>query len=329
MAKREHKQILVVDDDPVSLMMIVENLTDAGYEPLAANDAFTALGQLLEHGPRVVISDWNMPKMDGLALCRQIRLQPSQLYVYFLMLTVESDKDRLVTAFDAGVDDFVSKPCHCGELLGRVRAGVRLVEMYDELLERTACSQQLNSELVRLNARLQQAATTDDLTGLCNRRQAMIRLNEQWDLARRYGTDFAVAMVDVDHFKAVNDAYGHVKGDECLQKLAEILARNVRGTDIVCRVGGEEFLILFPSQNARSAMVCVERCRQAVESGLVIDPAQSQPITISIGLSQFSRDFTVADDLLRAADTCLYDAKHQGRNRTIVFSPTAAIAAPV
>lgn len=317
----EHKRVLVVDDDPVCLLMIAEHLSAAGFEPLTAQDAVTGMTLLAQYGPRLVISDWHMADMDGLKFCRQLRAQQLQKYLYFMMLTVESDKDRLIEAFDAGVDDFLTKPFHRGELLARLRAGMRMVNTYDELLARTTCSQQLNAELVHLNNRLHEAATTDELTGLFNRRQAMARLHEQWDLARRYGTDFACAMIDVDHFKAVNDAHGHIWGDQCLQKVAATLAGNARSTDMVCRIGGEEFLILFPSQTALEALPCAERCRLAVCRDVSGDPSRANPITISIGLSEFSPQIADFEGVLRLADECLYAAKRQGRNRIVVWSP--------
>ena len=320
METRAYRQILVVDDDPVSLLIITEHLAAEGFEPLAARDAMAGIALLERHRPRLIVSDWNMPGMGGLEFCCQVRAQYPQEYVYFMMLTVESDKDRLIEAFKTGVDDFITKPFHKGELLARIRAGMRMLNVYDELLARTACSQQLNAELVRLNTRLQQAATTDELTGLFNRRQGMLRLHEQWELARRYSTDFACAMIDVDHFKAVNDAYGHIRGDQCLHKVASVLAGGARSTDIVCRIGGEEFLMLFPSQTASQALPGLERCRQAVAGEVFADPSRAMPITISVGLSEFSPNITTSDGVLRLADECLYAAKRQGRNRIVVWN---------
>jgi diguanylate cyclase (GGDEF)-like protein len=317
-------QILVVDDDPINLDMVAMHLANAGYEPLTANNGIKALSMLHEHRPSIAIVDWMMPKMDGLQICREVRSHQSNGFIYFIMLTAFSDKNRLMEAFDGGVDDFLSKPFHEGELLARVRAGARMVRLYDELKAQTQAFGRNNTELAKLNERLHQMATVDELTGLYNRRHAMIRLNEQWAFANRYDESIGCAMLDIDHFKRVNDAHGHLKGDEVLQKVARFLMQSVRVSDIVCRFGGEEFLILFPKQKTDQVRVCVERCRAAIESSVFADDARSSPVTISIGIAHREPSMRCPDDLLKAADKALYAAKEQGRNRVVMAAPEAA-----
>jgi diguanylate cyclase (GGDEF)-like protein len=317
------ERVLVIDDDPVSRDLVSLHLSAAGYEPLPAENGILALAMIHQRLPRIVISDWLMPKMDGLQVCRQIRSLQSDSLTYFIMLTVQSDKAKLLEAFDAGVDDFLSKPFHEGELLARVRAGSRIVRLCDELKERSQSLSRSNMELCRLNEKLRQSSTTDDLTKLFNRRQAMVRLREQWALCERYGHSLACAMIDIDHFKRVNDTYGHLRGDVVLQQIGGVLLANVRASDSVYRIGGEEFLILFPQQTADQASVSAQRCCEKVRSAVFARADRTEPITISVGVAQRGASMRNPDDLLRTADDTLYAAKREGRNRVLVSRSAA------
>ena len=316
--------VLVVDDDPVSLELLSRHLAAAGHEPILAESSGQALSIISERGTQIIVCDWLMPGMNGLELCREIRSRQADRFVYFIMLTIQSDKDRLLEAFDAGVDDFLSKPFHKGELLARMRAGTRLMQLYSQLNERQLATNRLNAELSRLNNKLQQMANTDALTGLLNRRQALRKLREQWAHAERYSRPLSSAMVDIDHFKRINDEYGHLKGDEVLQRIGSILAQAVRAADFVCRIGGEEFLILFPEQTVDQASVSAERCRALVESEGFALQGRSESVTVSIGIAEQTKKMTGPDDLLKAADSCLYSAKGRGRNRVVFDRPPGA-----
>lgn len=328
------RSVLVVDDDPASLDMVSSCLSGAGYHVHQADNAVHALAIFANHSEKpiqLVLSDWMMPGMSGLDLCRHIRASQAEQMVYFVMLTVHSDKDRLTEAFDQGVDDYLSKPFYPGELLGRMRAGSRIVDLYEQVRSAAVIQRRNNEELTRLNERLSRCANVDELTKLLNRRQAMIRIHEQWTLSERYGQPLSVAMVDVDHFKRVNDTFGHLKGDEVLQRLATVLSSSVRQVDQVFRIGGEEFLILLPQQTAREALICCERCRSNVVASISLpkdsqkntqgDPIQS--ISVSVGIAEFPGKKTPAmqgpDDLLKAADQAMYAAKNAGRNRVEIF----------
>ncbi|MCE5277565.1 MAG: diguanylate cyclase [Planctomycetaceae bacterium] len=318
----ERKPLLIIDDDPLSLAMLAHHVAASGHEPLTALSGARGLEILVERQPEIVILDWRMAVMDGLTVCRAVRGEHGQRYTYVIMLTVESDKDRLVDAFDAGVDDFLSKPFHPGELQARIRAGVRMTALYDELVQNASRFSKMNNELTTLNTRLVEAASTDELTGLLNRRQAIFRLQEHLSLARRYMEPFACTMLDVDHFKNINDLYGHIRGDQVLQTVARALGATARGTDTVYRLGGEEFMILLPRQNASQAIICAERCRTAVES-LRFGFAPDFRVTISAGVTQYAPGMGEPDDVLRAADSALYEAKRLGRNRSIVATAAA------
>jgi two-component system, cell cycle response regulator len=323
-AAPESELVLIIDDDPITTELVSAHLSAAGYHPLVAENGLQALGIISHRQPRIVISDWLMPKMDGLELCRELRKLQAEGMTYFIMLTVQSDKERLLEAFDVGVDDFLSKPFHEGELLARVRAGSRMVRMCDELAHRAQALVRSNSELCRLNEKLRHAATTDDLTKLLNRRQAMARVREHWALSDRYGQPLSCAMVDIDHFKQVNDRFGHLRGDVVLQRIAGILVESVRASDTVFRMGGEEFLILFPHQTADEAAISAERCCLKVREVVRAQDGESEPVTISVGVAQRLASMQDPDDLLKAADEALYAAKREGRDRVLLSAAAAA-----
>jgi diguanylate cyclase (GGDEF)-like protein len=269
-----------------------------------------------EHTPRVVISDWSMPVKDGVELCRDIRARSEASPVHFIMLTAHSDKSRLLDAYDAGINDFISKPFDLEELLARVRAGIRTATLQDELIRKAAGSRALTGQLASINSRLERLSVTDELTGLFNRRMAMVRLQEQWSHSERYGKPVTVAMIDIDHFKLINDTHGHDAGDYILRQTAGILREQTRGTDVVCRVGGEEFLIIFPAQTIQEATVAAERFRRKMESAKFNVGEFVLSVTVSIGLAMRSPQMAQFTDLLKVADQALYSAKNSGRNRT-------------
>jgi putative two-component system response regulator len=307
-------KILIVEDDPVVLQKLVELLAGTGEPIFQATDGVEAMRVLEEQRPRLVVSDWVMPKMDGVELCGHIRRDIGIEPVYFVMLTAHSEKARLLDAYRAGVDDFVAKPFDSEELLARVRSGIRSGKLHDELIRKATGSQALNAQLTQLNSRLEKLAITDELTGLFNRRHAMSRLEEQWALVERYGRPLTIAMIDIDHFKKINDVYGHHAGDAVLRRVAIILREQTRGTDMICRVGGEEFLIIFPAQTVEEAIVCAGRFRAAVAQHPFDIGDASTRVTVSIGLATREPGIAQFTDLLKAADLALYAAKHAGRN---------------
>jgi putative two-component system response regulator len=318
----DRQLVLLVEDDAAQSETIASLLAENGFSVVAAPDAAAALTVLARHRPRVVISDWSMPGMDGADLCRRVRALDQVEYTFFLMLTMHTDKERMLAAFDAGVDDFLVKPFHQGELLARIRAGVRTIRLHDELQRRNQGMHELNGQLLRLNSKLERLAVTDELTGLYNRRQAMIRLQERAAHADRYGEPLSIALIDLDHFKRINDTHGHAAGDEVLRTAAAVLAANVRETDTVCRTGGEEFLIVFPAQTAAEAAISVERCRAAVAAHAFVADAGAgggaEPrlaVTISGGVASYRKGLGGVEGMLVRADRALYAAKAAGRNR--------------
>ncbi len=243
--QKTQQKVLVVDDDPIVRDLLLNFLDSRGIECISSANGREALAAVEQHRPRIIISDWEMPEMDGLELCRRVRSRIGAEHVHFIMLTVHAASDELSKAFDAGVDDFIAKPFNDMELMGRLRTGFRAVGLYDALARQHQGSQQLNEQLTQFNRRLEKLATTDDLTGLYNRRHATHRIEEHWALAERYHRPMAVVSIDIDHFKAINDEYGHPAGDAVLRGVAGILRLCVRSTDMVCRVGGRSSWSFF------------------------------------------------------------------------------------
>lgn len=320
--------IIVIDDDPVSMEFLAPHLTAAGYKPLVARDAAEVLAMLQARQARVVISDWIMPQTSGLELCRAIRSRANSEYVYFIMLTVLNEPARLAEAFAAGVDDFISKPFNDQELMARLHAAVRMISVQDELRRDADLLAKINRGLAEANDKLKVQAMTDELTGLPNRRYAMMRLKEEWAVSERHQQPLTCAAIDVDGLKRLNDLHGHPAGDCLLQKIARILKTNVRAGDVVCRIGGDEFLILFHNQTDQAAAFGAERCRAEVERAAIGGDACEFPATLSVGIARKTPGMAGPEELLRKADNALYAAKQKGRNNVCldgrdVVSPVA------
>lgn len=297
--------ILCVDDDAIVRETLSRQLAAAGYPVVTAASVSEAIDVLGEVVPRIVISDWAMPGADGMDLCRYIRGREDLPFVYIIMLTAYSEKGRLLEAFDAGVDDFLAKPFDAQELEARLHAARRVLELEERLRRRMDAAQRLSRRLSSANVRLKEQASTDELTGLYNRREAMRRLNEFWNQAKRYDQDLSVAIADVDRFKAINDRYGHAVGDAVLKQVAQALREGVRECDVVFRIGGDEFLIIMPYTNLAAAQQAGARCRQATRRR----PMGDITADISIGTATRTPQMQDPQELLQAADHSLYAAK--------------------
>ena len=307
--------VLVVDDSASFLALVKRHLSNAGYIVLTATNGVEALEIVRTQGVQLVVTDWEMPEMDGLELCRAIRAADGLGFVCIIVLTSRSEKSHLIEAFDAGADDFLSKPFDRQELLARLRAGDRVVRLEACLAERTRALHKINAEIAVANERLRMMATTDELTGLLNRREAMVRLGELWAAAERYGRPLSCIMLDIDHFKRCNDQYGHAVGDLVLKEISAIMRSVSRVPDVVCRLGGEEFLILCPDIEVDCAAVLAERLRRATEAHDFHCDDHHLRVTVSLGVGQRDEHMARFDELLKTADDALYQAKRSGRNR--------------
>jgi diguanylate cyclase (GGDEF)-like protein len=301
----DHPLVLCVDDDPIVRGNLSLQLGEAGYPTLQARNIQEAMDLISIHCPRIVVSGWVSPEADGMELCRLLRARDDLPFIYVIMLTAPFDKACLVEAYAAGVDDFLNKPIEAGELEARLHAARRVLELEERLRQRMDTAQRLSERLTIVNARLKELASTDELTGLYNRRQAVRRLNELWKQAGRYGNTLSVAIADVDRFKPINDQFGHAVGDAVLRQVAKALGHAVRDCDIVCRIGGDEFLMLMPNTTAAQAELVAQRARQAVRD-TATDPIG---INVSIGVAERAADMNDPQELLQAADRQLYAAK--------------------
>ena len=306
-------KILVAEDDAVSRMILQRAVQRLGHDVLAAEDGKAAWDLYRETSDvDVIISDWMMPGADGLELCRRIRTaekRDGQGYTYFIFLTALGDRKHLLQGLESGADDYLSKPLDRDDLGVRLTSALRVTDLHRRLAFQ-------NEELERLNRMLFEQSRTDPLTSLGNRLSLREDLEVLRDRAERYGHRYAVVLCDVDHFKAYNDRYGHLAGDDVLRRVAATISSSLRAGDSAYRYGGEEFLMILPEQRTEAALATADRLRRAVED-LGIPHAGGTPlgvVTISGGVAT-SVGVEDADALLKAADTALYAAKKAGRNR--------------
>ncbi|MEW6313826.1 MAG: diguanylate cyclase [Pseudomonadota bacterium] len=308
-------KMLVVDDDATMLIMLKATLGKAGYTVFTAKNGREAMERVLEVQPHIVITDWMMPEMDGVAFCKELRTTKIGRGIYVLILTGLEDESRLVEAFEAGVDDYVLKPLNQRVLSARLRAGQRVIALQREVERDREEIRQFAAELAVANRRLQEAATMDFLTGLPNRRFAMGRIEQEWAMSSRSGRPLSCMLIDIDHFKQVNDTHGHDVGDAALQHVANTLKQHGRTSDVVCRLGGEEFLVICPDTDMAAAMQAAERLRQAMHADAFRNGALILPLTISIGVASRNAQTATSDVLIKEADCAVYAAKKAGRDR--------------
>ena len=301
----EKPTILVADDSPLYRNLVEGALAQEQYSVLVAKNGREALDLIAEHRPAVVITDWEMPDISGIELCGRIRRGHSSdfdPYTYVLLLTSNSEKDNIVKGLAAGADDYLTKPFHPGELLARVAVGMRIAELHRQIQTK--------------NQLLQELALTDPLTTLPNRRAIELWAARELRGAARHGFSFWVVVADLDHFKSVNDNYGHETGDVVLKRFAELLKANTRASNICGRIGGEEFVIVLTHIDRPDVESAIERIRKQLEAESLVLGGNMVRVTASFGVSGFhggkALDF---DQLFRDADAALYAAKRGGRNR--------------
>jgi two-component system, cell cycle response regulator len=294
-------KILIAEDDSLSRMMLEKVLRQAGYEVTSVKNGAQALQELIANDPpRLALLDWEMPQKDGVEVCRELRRR-DKAYTYVILLSSKESKQEIVQGLESGADDYLTKPYDGEELKARLRAGVRILELEDRLVE------------ARESMRFQ--ATHDLLTSLWNRGVIVELLSREIHRSRREKSCVAVMMCDVDHFKLVNDQHGHSAGDDVLREVARRLHQSVRSYDMVGRYGGEEFLVILNNCNPANAAARAENVRSAIAAKPIQARSKSLTVNISIGLA-FSADFQnrEVEEVLQGADAALYAAKAAGRN---------------
>jgi two-component system, cell cycle response regulator len=295
-------RVLVADDSPIYRKLVEQALAEDSCSLSFATSGHQAIEIFESERPDLLITDWKMPDLTGIELCQRIRSKAQPFYTYIIILTSNSEKENVVKGLSAGADDYLTKPFDRDELIARVRVGERLVN--------------LQREIESKNLQLEELALTDSLTGLPNRRAI-----ETWSArllsgAARHGFPVWFVLVDLDHFKSVNDTYGHEAGDIVLKKFADVLRANTRLSDISGRIGGEEFLFVVTHTDENGAMVVIDRIRKEIaEERFEWDGATVQ-VTASFGVAGFcGKKPPEFSQLVSQADAALYRAKDQGRNR--------------
>jgi two-component system cell cycle response regulator len=303
MAEQAQKpRILVVDDDPNNLRLVAETLDGLGYALETATDGVQAIERVRESAPDLLILDVMMPKMNGLEVCRIVKSLSADAFIPIILVTVKGDVDSKVTGLKLGADDYLAKPYNPLELRARVASMLRIKALQDKI----------NSKRRELEA----LSMTDDLTGLFNHRAMQQRLKDEFMRAQRYNDPLSLLMIDVDHFKKVNDRFGHLFGDYVLSELAQVLTRCVREIDLLARYGGEEFLVILPQTHFSGSLAVAERIWRTVAKHEFNDNNVQQPITVSVGISFYpNKNIATVEQLVAFADQALYQAKREGRNR--------------
>ena len=311
-------RILLVDDDRAVLMIMKMLLDSSGHTVAVARNGVEALAKVSDFMPQIIMTDWMMPEMDGIEFCRALRRNPAWRNIYVFILTAQESTDRLVEAFEAGADDYLTKPVNPKVLAARLSAGQRVVQLQEELEFEHQQLQKLSSELAVSNQRFQQLALTDELTSLPNRRFANEHLEREWALAQRNDSPLSCMMVDIDYFKQVNDTYGHKVGDDALKLVADALQQSVRKQDVACRLGGEEFLVICVGVPVSEFYRYAERLRENVALlNFSAISGKKFKLTVSIGAASKGSTVTTSEMLMQLADKRLYKAKASGRNRTV------------
>ena len=298
-------RVLVAEDDAMFRRILQSWLENWGYTVTVAEDGARAWKILQQEPPaQILILDWMMPEMNGLELCRKVREQNRVPYQYILLATAKDAKQDLVRGLEAGADDYLTKPFDRSELQARLRACTRILTLQDHQMQ---AQEQLRFQ-----------ASHDPLTGTWNRGAILETLHRELERAARAESAVGILLLDVDHFKTVNDTHGHLTGDGVLREVTQRIIKAARAYDSVGRYGGEEFLIVLPGCSNGQIQQSGERIRSAVDSGPILVNGSEISVTVSIGAAVATRGTTSETEMLAAADAALYRAKEIGRNRIIV-----------
>ncbi len=303
-------RLLLVEDEPTQLLLMQRLLRRAGYAVETAANGEEAFEKISTGRIQMMVTDWDMPGMDGVTLCQRVREAQAQLpgYLYVLLLTGHGSTESLVTGLEAGADDYIRKPPNEAELLARLKAGQRVVRLEQSLRE--------------ANEKIQILSITDPLVGTFNRRYLNDQLIHEVERARRYGRPLAAVMADLDFFKKINDEHGHQVGDDVLRGFVDLAKFSIRqSSDWVARYGGEEFVVVLPETDLNGAAKTAEKIRSCCATTPFATAAGGIVVTASFGVASLDAGGSIAaaaEALLREADGALYRSKHEGRNRVTV-----------
>ncbi|MDQ3265786.1 MAG: diguanylate cyclase [Myxococcota bacterium] len=330
------RKVLIVDDDRTIVSTIRDGLNalGLGLELFEANDGSAALSVLRAQRPDLLISDVEMPGMSGMDLCRIVKANQSvQGFGFVPVILVTSRREGKIEGLELGADDYLIKPFDMPELSARIKSMLRLKTLHDALLDKNRELDRANQELESRRQELLQLSRTDPLTGLHNRRYFEERLELEFERSRRYRVPISCLMLDLDHFKRLNDTHGHASGDEMLRQVAKVAKSSLRSVDLLARFGGEELIALLPETGLDEARIVAERIRAGIAGLRVEKRGSAEPqllrCTASIGLATFpAPELETAEALLRFADDALYTAKSSGRDKVHAHADSR-IAGPV
>ena len=319
--------VLLADDDRAVIERIKAGLVGQGYDFIEASDGQSALSALREHQPDLLVMDVHMPVLSGVEVCRIVKANQGQGgfgFIPVILMTARTNSSNKVEGLELGADDYLVKPFDMLELSARLKSMLRLKSLQDALVEKNRLLDQANRELDRKRLELLELSRTDSLTGLINRRHFDERLAAEFARASRYQSPLSCFLLDIDHFKKVNDTWGHPFGDHVLREVAQVAKKALRDVDVLCRYGGEELIALLPETSPADAAAAAERVRYGIETLKLsyVDPDDvtrlKQPVkcTASIGVATWPRGTVDSPQMLvQAADDCLYAAKQAGRNQ--------------
>jgi two-component system, cell cycle response regulator len=293
-------KILIIDDNPDALLIAKSRLKKECESIFCADGGATGLEIAKREMPDLILLDIDMPDMSGFEVCRALKTDPDLCMIPVLFLTGVVSAEDKIKGLDMGGMDYITKPFDAFELQARVRAALRTKNLQDLLIEH---------------------AHIDPLTGLPNRRALMERLQQEWAHMERHGQPFSFIMADIDHFKKVNDTYGHLVGDQILQEVAKVFAKQCRNIDLPTRYGGEEFAIVVSQETAEKAQCLAERCRHGIEEINLLVNGETVHTTVSFGIAD-ATGITVSETLIEHADEALYAAKVAGRNKIATYVET-------
>jgi len=299
-------KILLAEDDRISRLLVKNILTKAGHEVVEVNDGVMAWNLFQHEHFQLVVTDWMMPTLDGLALIQLIRSNPQNHYTYIILLTAMDEIDNIVIGLEAGADEYLTKPFNNRELVARVTSGMRIIK--------------LEEQFSQTQRQLEILAMHDGLTSVYNRRAIEEYAEAEFNRTSRRENALSVIMLDIDHFKNINDQYGHKAGDHALRQVAQTLTEDLRKYDRVGRWGGEEFILILPDIHPDEAVAVAERIRaQIAELQIYLEDVEPFSLQASLGVASNDVHFPSLSKLIDAADQALYMAKQEGRNRVCRF----------
>jgi diguanylate cyclase (GGDEF)-like protein len=302
--RHELRHVLVAEDDDVNRMRLEHLLTKWGHRVTSVSRGDVALEILSPSGPpHLAIIDWVMPGLDGIELCRALRARKTDTYTYIILITAKDDPQSMVTGLEAGADDFLAKPVAPEELRARLRAGQRIVE--------------LQERLIAAREEQRRHADRDGLTGVSSRRRVLEALDNSLSERAAGGTELALAMIDMDDFKPINDQHGHFAGDRVLRTVCERVQRMLRRTDVFGRYGGDEFLLVLPDTSRREAIEIGRRLCETLAAHPIEYDDLSLRVTASVGIATAEHGPCSREDLIKRADRALFRAKSGGGNRAM------------